>query len=86
MEAVPAAPRVDAWSRAVEDMGDRETMDRIRARYKNRLSEEELKLLLPMLYQLADQPRSADAFVEDVIRSRDIEDRPGPSPALPEVR
>lgn len=86
VETVPAAPRVDAWSRAAEEIGSRETVDRIKARYNNQLSEEELRLLLPMLYQLADQPRAADAFVEDVIRARDTEDRPGPSSPLPEVR
>ena len=81
---------MDVWGRASEDFGNRETVSRIRARYKNQLSEEELNLLLPMLYQLSDQPGSADAFVEDTIRSREAEANARsevrlPS-SLPEVR
>lgn len=90
VDAVPAAPRVDVWGRASEDFGNRETVSRIRARYQNQLSEEELNLLLPMLYQLSDQPGSADAFVEDTIRSREAEANARSEvslpPSLPEVR
>ncbi len=38
----------------------------IRARYAHRLSEEQLRVHMPMLLQLADDPASADAFVRRV--------------------
>lgn len=84
--AVPAAPKVDAWGRAPEDMGGQETYDRIRARYRHRLTEEELNLLMPMLYQLSDQPRAADQLVDQTVQQRGSRDPRPRDPNLPEIR
>jgi hypothetical protein len=86
VDAVPAAPKVDVWSRPREDFGGPETISRIRSRYRNRLTEEELNIMMPMLYQLADQPREADAMVDMLVRQR-ATDSPRPrDPSLPEIR
>ena len=86
VESVKAAPKVDAWGRAPEDMGGRETYDRIRSRYKNRLTEEELNLMMPMLYQLADQPGAADRLVDQTVQRRAADAARPRDPNLPEIR
>lgn len=42
----------------------------IRARYAHRLTTEELEAHMPMLLQLADDPKAGDAFVRDLTRVR----------------
>ena len=86
VESVAAGPKVNFWSSAPEDMGGQETVSRIRSRYRSRLTEEELNLMMPMLYQLADRPRESDQLVDSMIRERSVNAARPRDPSLPEVR
>ena len=68
--AIPAAPRVDVFSRSPSEMGGQETIERLEARYRSKLTEEELKVHMIMLYQLADNPQAADEYVNGVVADR----------------
>ena len=70
LEEVSSAPPINAHRISTRDLGSRQTMSRIRARYKGRLSEDELAVNMIVLYQLIDNPREADAFVDKIVRSR----------------
>jgi len=69
--AIQAAPRVDVFRRRPSDMGGVETIDRIEDRYRNKLSGEEMKIHMMMLYQLADDPKASDEYVSGVVSSRE---------------
>ena len=68
--AIPSAAKVDVFRRRPEEIGGVETLDRIEARYNSQLSEEELLFHMPILYQLADNPKEADEYVRGVVSTR----------------
>ncbi|MFT5679821.1 MAG: hypothetical protein ACI8RZ_000726 [Myxococcota bacterium] len=68
--AIKAAPRVDVFRRKPTDFGGSETVERIEARYRSQLSEEEMRVHMLMLYQLTDDPKAADEYVRGVVTER----------------
>ena len=79
--AIQAAPKVDVFSRKPSEYGGPETLDRIKDRYDGQLSEQELELHMPMLYQLADNPEDADEYVRDLVSQR-ADSRPSNTPQV----
>jgi len=69
--AAPAAPKVDVFSRGSTEINAQDTHNRLKERYQSKLTEEELKLHMIMIYQLADDPRAADEYVNGVVSARD---------------
>ena len=68
--ATPAATKVDVFSRKPSEYGGVETVERLEDRYRSQLSEEELRIHMVMLYQLADNPKAADEYVRGVVSTR----------------
>lgn len=68
--AIPAAPKVDVFSSDRSGIDGKQTIERLEDRYKSKLTEEELRISMIMLYQLADDPKAADEYVNGVISAR----------------
>jgi hypothetical protein len=69
--AAPAAPKVDAFRRGGTEINAQDTHSRLKERYQSKLTEEELRLHMIMIYQLADDPKAADEYVNGVVSARD---------------